>query len=109
MLYYYNDIQAYRSDKFTGFAPSPDKLNGLYLYQEIQWWSYRCLRPAGSSPSLTDHNIGCDHEIGALSAPVASGVNGGMIGGIAAAVVVVGAGAWLLSRRRRAASADERE
>ena len=109
VLYYYNDIQAYRSDKFTGFAPSPDKLNGLYLYQEIQWWSYRCLRPAGSSPSLTEHNIGCDHEIGALSAPVASGVNGGMIGGIAAAVVVVGAGAWLLSRRRRAASADERE
>ncbi|MGN6792786.1 MAG: ABC transporter substrate-binding protein [Streptosporangiaceae bacterium] len=109
VLYYYNDIQAYRSDKFTGFAPSPDKPNGLYLYQEIQWWSYRCIRPAGSSPSLTQHNIGCDHQIGAVSAPTSSGVNGGMIGGIAAAVVVVGAGAWLFSRRRKAATADERE
>jgi peptide/nickel transport system substrate-binding protein len=109
VLYYYNDIQAYRSDKFTGFAPSPDKPNGLYLYQEIQWWSYRCLRPAGSSPSLTDKNIGCDHEIGAVSASAASGINGGLIGGIVAAVVVVGAGGWLLSRRRRVATADERE
>jgi peptide/nickel transport system substrate-binding protein len=109
VLYYYNDIQAYRSDKFTGFAPSPDKPNGLYLYQEVQWWSYRCLRPASSSPSLTDRNIGCEHEIGAVSAPVSSGVNGGLIGGIVAAVVVVGAGAWLLSRRRRVATADERE
>jgi peptide/nickel transport system substrate-binding protein len=109
VLYYYNDIQAYRSDKFTGFAPSPDKPNGLYLFQEIQWWSYRCIRPAGSSPSLTQHNIGCDHQIGAVTAASSSGVNGGMIGGIAAAVVVVGAGAWLLSRRRKSATADERE
>src|SRR5262245_31544516 len=110
VLYYYNDVQAYRSDKFTGFAPSPDKPNGLYLYQEIQWWSYRCIRPVGSSPSLTDRNIGCDHEIGAVAAaPASSGVNGGLIGGIAAAVVVVGAGVWLVSRRRRLATAEERE
>ncbi|HEX5189901.1 MAG TPA: ABC transporter substrate-binding protein [Streptosporangiaceae bacterium] len=109
VLYYPNDTQAYRSDKFTGFAPSPNKPNGLYLYQEIQWWSYRCLRPAGSSPSLTDKNIGCDHEIGAVSAPATSGINGGLIGGIVAAVVVVGAAGWLLSRRRRVATADERE
>jgi peptide/nickel transport system substrate-binding protein len=109
VLYYPNDVQAYRSDKFTGFAPSPNKPNGLYLYQEIEWWSYYCIRPAGSSPSLTDKNTGCEHEIGAVSAPAASGVNGGLIGGIVAAVVVVGAGAWLVSRRRKVATADERE
>jgi peptide/nickel transport system substrate-binding protein len=109
VLYYPNDTQAYRSDRFTGFAPSPDKLNGLYLYQELQWWSYRCIRPAGSSPSLTDKNIGCDHELGAVTAAASSGVNGGLIGGIAAAVVVVGAGALLLTRRRKTATADERE
>ncbi|HKR70220.1 MAG TPA: ABC transporter substrate-binding protein [Streptosporangiaceae bacterium] len=109
VLYYPNDTQAYRSDKFTGFAPSPDKANGLYLFQELASWSYRCIRPAGSSPSLTSNNIGCEHELGAVSAPTSSGVNGGMIGGIAAAVVVVGFGAWLVSRRRRAATADERE
>ena len=110
VLYYPNDLQAYRSDKFTGFAPSPDKPNGLYLYQEIQWWSYRCIRPAGSSPSLTDHNIGCEHEIGAVTAPTSSGVNGGLIGGIAAVGVAAGLGAWLVvSRRRKVALADERE
>ncbi|HEX7993545.1 MAG TPA: hypothetical protein VF506_06450, partial [Streptosporangiaceae bacterium] len=109
VLYYPNDTQAYRSDKFTGFAPSPDKPNGLYLFQDLAVWSYRCIRPAGSSPSLTEHNIGCEHEIGAVSAPASSGVNGGMIGGIAAAVVVIGAGAWLVTRRRKAATADERE
>jgi peptide/nickel transport system substrate-binding protein len=109
VLYYPNDTQAYRSDKWTGFAPSPNKPNGLYLYQELEYWSYRCLRPASSNPSLTADNIGCEHAIGAVSAPTSSGVNGGMIGGIAAAVVVVGVGVWLVSRRRKAATADERE
>ncbi len=109
VLYYWNDTQAYRSDLFTGFAPQPDKSNGLYLYQEVSWWSYRCIRPAGSSPSLTDHNIGCQHELGAVTKAAAAGVNGGLIGGIAAAVVVLAAGAWLLARRRRTATADERE
>ncbi len=109
VLYYWNDTQAYRSDLFTGFAPQPDRPNGLYLYQEVSWWSYRCIRPAGSSPSLTDHNIGCQHELGAVTKAATTGVNGGLIGGIAAAVVVLGAAAWLLTRRRRTATADERE
>jgi peptide/nickel transport system substrate-binding protein len=110
VLYYPNDVQAYRSDLFTGFAPSPDKPNGLYLYQEIQWWSYRCIRPVGSSPSLTAHNIGCEHAIGAVTARASGGVNGGLIGGIAAVGVAAGLGAWLVvSRRRRVTTADERE
>src|SRR6266571_930614 len=109
VLYYWNDTQAYRSDMFTGFAPQPDKSDGLYLYQEISWWSYRCIRPAGSSPSLTDTNIGCGHEIGAVTATASGGVNGGLIGGGVAAVVAVGAAALLLARRRRTSTADERE
>jgi peptide/nickel transport system substrate-binding protein len=110
VLYYPNDPQAYRSDKFTGFAPSPDNAQtGEYLYQALAWWSYYCIRPAGSKPSLTDRNIGCEHELGAVSAPVTNGVNGRLIGGIAAAVIMIGAGAWLFSRRRRVAMADERK
>lgn len=110
VLYYPNDVQAYRSDKWTGFAPSPDNpKTGLYLFQEIAYWSYYCIRPAGSSPSLTEHNIGCAHEIGAVTKAAPSGVNGGLIGGIVAAVVVLGGAAFLLTRRRKSATADERE
>jgi ABC-type transport system substrate-binding protein len=110
VLYYPNDTQAYRSDKWTGFAPSPDNAKtGLYLYQEIAWWSYYCIRPAGSPASLTDHNIGCQHELGAVSKAASGGVNGGLIGGIVGAVVVLGGVAFLLARRRKTATADERE
>jgi peptide/nickel transport system substrate-binding protein len=113
LLYYYNDTQAYRSDLFTGFAPQPDTPHGLLLYQEVSWWSYRCIRPVGTSPSLTDHNVGCEHITGLGSSQAAaaagSGVSAGLIGGIAAAVVVLAAGALLLTRRRRVATADDRE
>lgn len=113
LLTYDNDPQAFRSDLFTGFAPQPDAKNGLMLFQEVSWWSYRCLRPVGTSPSLTDHNIGCQHEIGApvqaAASASGSGVNGGMIGGIAAAVVVLLAGGLFLARRRSVATAGERE
>ena len=115
LLYYYNDTQAYRSDLFTGFAPQPDKPDGLLLYQEVSWWSYRCIRPVGSSPSLTDRNIGCQHQTGlgtqteATSSGGSSGISGPMIGGIVVLVVVLGAGLFFLARRRRTATADERE
>jgi peptide/nickel transport system substrate-binding protein len=113
LLTYDSDPQAFRSDLFTGYAPQPDTSHGLMLFQEVSWWSYRCLRPVGTSPSLTDHNIGCQHEIGApaqaSAAPASSGVSGGLIGGIAAAVVVLGAGGLWLMRRRSASTADERE
>jgi peptide/nickel transport system substrate-binding protein len=113
LLYYYNDTQAYRSDLFTGFAPQPDTSNGLLLYQEISWWSYRCLRPVGTSPSLTDHNIGCQHITGmgstTTTAKASSGPGAGLIGGIAAAVVVLAAAGLLLARRRRVSTADDRE
>jgi peptide/nickel transport system substrate-binding protein len=113
LLYYSNDTQAYRSDQFTGFAPQPDKPNGLLLFQEVSWWSYRCIRPAGTPASLTDHNVGCQHEIGAASTAAAvsksSGFSGGLMGGIAAIVVVLGVGVFLLARRRSTTTADERE
>jgi peptide/nickel transport system substrate-binding protein len=114
LLYYYNDTQAYRSDLFTGFAPQPDTAHGLLLYQEVSWWSYRCIRPVGTSPSLTDHNIGCQHITGlgdrvTAAATTSSGTSPGLIGGIVAVVVVVGLGGLLIARRRRTTTADDRE
>jgi peptide/nickel transport system substrate-binding protein len=117
LLYYYDDTQAYRSDLFTGFAPQPDTAHGLLLYQEVSWWSYRCLRPVGTSPSLTDHNIGCQHITGATETAASSASKGGgggssnapLIGGMAAVIVLL-AGGWLWSaRRRRIATIDDRE
>jgi peptide/nickel transport system substrate-binding protein len=113
LLTYDNDPQAFRSDQFTGYAPQPDASNGLMLFQEVSWWSYRCLRPVGTSASLTDHNIGCQHEIGApaaaASASSGSSISAPMVGGVAAAVVVLGLGGLFLARRRSTATADERE
>jgi peptide/nickel transport system substrate-binding protein len=113
LLYYYNDTQAYRGDLFTGFAPQPDTTHGLLLYQEVSWWSYRCLRPVGTSPSLTDHNIGCQHITGLgrqlAAAAGGSGVSPGLIGGLVAVVVVLGLGGVVFTRRRRTATADDRE
>ena len=116
LLYYYNDTQAYRSDKFTGFAPQPNIPGGLLLYQETSYWSYRCIRPVGTSPSLTDHNIGCQHITGLTAAPAASPSSGGgsgtsgiLIGALIAAVVLLGGGWLISSRRRKVAAADDRE
>jgi peptide/nickel transport system substrate-binding protein len=70
------------------------------------------VRPVGTSASLTDHNIGCAHEMGAVTATAAakgSGVSGGLIGGIAAGVIVLAIGGLFLFRRRSTATADERE
>ncbi len=114
LLYYYNDTQAYRSDLFTGFAPQPNTPTGLLLYQEVSWWSYRCIRPVGTSPSLTEHNVGCAHITGlasqaGASAGTSSGVSAGLIGGIIAVLVLIGGGALVVTRRRRTSTADERE
>src|SRR5262249_5547040 len=115
LLYYYNDTQAYRSDKFTGFAPQPNIPGGLLLYQETSYWSYRCIRPVGTSPSLTDHNIGGQHITGLTAAPAASSSSGGsgtsgiLIGVLIAAVVLLGGGWLISSRRRKTATADDRE
>jgi len=114
VLYYYDDTQAYRSDLFTGFAPSPDKPNGLLLFQEVAWWSYRCIRPVGTSPSLTDRNIGCRHETGlsrsdVLAEAVDPEVRGGIVAAVLAGLLLLAAAGALAARRRSAATAYDRE
>ena len=117
LLYYYDDTQAYRSDLFTGFAPQPDTAHGLLLYQEVSWWSYRCIRPVGTSPSLTSRNIGCQHITGATETAASSTSSSGgggssnapLIGGMAAVIVLLGGGWLWSSRRRRTATIDDRE
>lgn len=115
VLYYDNDDQAYRSDLFTSFAPQPDSPTGLYLFQEVESWSYRCIRPVGTTPSLTDHNIGCEHTTQATPSQLAAaGVTGPPVSGETVMVIIGllclgGVTLWVLAGRRDAALADERE
>ena len=89
LTYYYDNLIAYRTDRFEGFVPQPDP-NGSYLFQ-YGTWSYENLKPV------------------AAGAGQSSGPSPALIGGIVAAVAVLGGLAFLLLRRRRAGAADDRE
>jgi len=45
LTYYYDDLQAYRSDRFTGFTAQPDP-GGVLLFQ-YGTYSYRSIKPPG--------------------------------------------------------------
>ncbi|HEY4568407.1 MAG TPA: ABC transporter substrate-binding protein, partial [Kribbella sp.] len=92
MTFYYDDVEAYRTDRFTGFIPQP-KPNGSYLFQ-YGVWSYRNIRPVAETSSSSSSDDG-------------GGSNTGVWIAVIAAVVVVGGGVAFAVRRR--SSADDRE
>ncbi|HVQ86718.1 MAG TPA: ABC transporter substrate-binding protein [Actinomycetes bacterium] len=87
---YYDYLQAYRSDRFTGFVPQPSP-DGAILFQ-YGTYSYMNIEPVsaanGGTSSSSDSN-----------APL-------IIGGLAAAAVLAGVVVWLVSRGRRSTDAD---
>lgn len=89
VTYYYDNLEAYRSDRFTNFAPQPDP-DGSLLFQ---WgtYSYRSVEPVAAAED--------SGESGGTSTALIVAVVG-----LAAVVVVFGV---LLLRRRR--PADEVE
>jgi len=91
ITYYYDNLIAYRSDRFEGFVPQPAP-DGSYLFQ-YGAWTYENLKPVQAADS---------GQAGSGSSPA-------MIGGIVAAVAVLGGLTMLLLRRRRTAGADDRE
>lgn len=93
ITYYYNDLVAYRSDRWTGFTPQPDP-DGSLLFQY------------GVHSYLTMAPVTATEEPQAASS---GGVSGGLIGGIVAGVVVLAGAAFLVTRRRSSVSADDRE
>ena len=88
---YYDYLQAYRSDRFTGFVPQPDP-DGAILFQ-YGVYSYMNIRPVTSADGG-----GAGGSDGSSSGPV--------IAGVAVAVVLLGGGGWLMTRRRRRSEAD---
>jgi peptide/nickel transport system substrate-binding protein len=86
---YYDYLQAYRTDRFTGFVPQPDP-DGAILFQ-YGIFSYMNIEPVSASSgtsSDSDSNTAL------------------VIGGVAAAAVLAGLVVWLLSRGRRSTDAD---
>jgi peptide/nickel transport system substrate-binding protein len=87
VTFYYDDLQAYRSDRFTGFRPQPDP-GGVVLFQ-YGTYSYRNIAPPQAAASG-------DGGSGVPLIPIAAGV------------AVVGAAGVLVALRRRSTQ-DERE
>jgi peptide/nickel transport system substrate-binding protein len=93
VTFYYNNYEAYRSDRFTGFVPQPSP-NGSLLYQ-YGTWSYESIKPVVKAEQ------GETTEGGTTS----SGPNWLLIGGVAVLVLVV-AGVGLALRRGRNSDLD---
>ncbi len=92
---YYDNLEAYRSDRFTGFVPQPEP-NGSLLFQ-YGTYSYRNIRPVTAADQP-------DGAGGSGTGAAASGDGGGntglVVGGIVVAVLVLGGVGLALSRRR---------
>ena len=66
---YYDDIQAYRSDRFTNFTPQPAP-DGVLLFQYGEW-SYLSAKPVssaseGTQPASTSSSPGWFIPVGVL-------------------------------------------
>jgi peptide/nickel transport system substrate-binding protein len=99
VTFYYDNYEAYRSDRFTGFVPQPDP-DGALLFQ-YGTWSYDSMKPVVKAEPGED---------GASSTGSDSGVNWPVIIGIGALVVVAGVVGALLARgRNKDIDSDDRE
>jgi peptide/nickel transport system substrate-binding protein len=105
ITYYYDNPQAYRSDRFTKLVnqPSPD---GSLLFQ-YGTWTYEAMTPVTAETATP--SPGSSVTQGAPAAPAASSTNWALIGGIAALVLVAGGVGFALSRGRGRDLDDDRE
>jgi peptide/nickel transport system substrate-binding protein len=91
VTFYYDDLQAYRSDRFGGFVAQPDP-GGVLLFQ-YGTYSYQRIGPPEAAAAAGDGD-------GGSSLPVVL---------IGAVVVLAALGGGLLLARRRSSTRDERE
>lgn len=103
LTYYYDDLEAYRSDRWTNLQPQPDP-GGSLIFQ-YGTYTYRNVEPvsvAQASASATPGSTGVASAPTSRSGSSATAVLLGVL-----AVLVLGGGAFALIRRR--GSADDRE
>ena len=94
ITYYYDNPEAYRSDRFTGFVPQPDP-KGSLLFQ-YGTWSYENIKPVTAV------------QQGTATGSTSSSTNWLAIG-VIAALVLLAAVVGVLLRRGRSADLDDRE
>ena len=93
---YYNDPQAYRSDRFTGLLPQPDP-DGSLLFQ-YGTYSYKNMRPV-TAKDTQDGNAGTGDSTDAAASEDSGSNTGLIIGGIVVAALLIGGIGFYLSRR----------
>ncbi|MFM7598795.1 MAG: ABC transporter substrate-binding protein [Actinomycetota bacterium] len=116
VLYYYDNLEAYRSDRFTGFVGQPEG-SGSLLFQ-YGTYSYANAAPVGADSGDSGGSASASASPGATDQGSASGEtepassggsSTGLIIGLVVAAVVIIVLVLLLMRSRRSASADSRE
>lgn len=90
VTFYYDELQAYRSDRFTDLKPQPDP-GGVLLFQ-YGTFTYRSVRPASGDGGGSS-----------------SGAPWGLVAGIGAGLLAVAGAGVAVARSRRRATADDRE
>jgi len=98
VTFYYDKLQAYRSDRFTDFTQQP-KDAGPLLFQ-FGTWSYQSITPVGAAGTGGESGTN-----GASDADGDGGPNLALMGGLAA-LVVAGIGVAVVIGRRRSAGED---
>ena len=119
VTYYYDDLEAYRSDKWTNVQALPAP-NGALIFQSYGTYTYRLIEPVGDVTSASP-STSTSSSISGSSAPATSATssgssssggsssNTGLIVGLIAAVVVIGGGGFLLGRRRGGSAEEDDE
>jgi peptide/nickel transport system substrate-binding protein len=99
VLWYANDLQAYRKDLVTGFKQLPAGAG--------PWWTPYAFGPYGSLLSAGPFEAAQSQAPGSGSGSGNGGSNPGLLIGIAVLVVILGAGAFIVMRRRAASDDDD--
>ena len=111
VTYYYDNLEAYRSDRFTGFVGQPEG-SGSLLFQ-YGTYSYENVVPIGSEPSASASpgaTESADADGGSATEETSGGGSStGLIIGLVIAALVIVVLVVLLLRMRSKSTADDRE
>ena len=97
ITFYYDNLEAYRSDRFTGFQPQPDP-DGSLLFQ-YGTASYQNIRPVTAEDTTSKGSGGGGNK--AAAADDGGGSSGLVIGGVVVAVLVLAGAGFAVARNRR--------